>query len=244
VNREALRGAAAERATGTRAAGAGDEYEPVSTVILRGVRQLILSGELSPGERIRQEALAAEYGVSRIPVREALRQLENEGLVTLVPHSGARVARVDFDECIELYRMREALEPEVLAVSVPHLSEEDIAELRAHMETVEAAAGDALRWLTEDRQFHLASYRAAPMPRALQLVEGFWNQTQQYRRAYVASLPPDRLDIVHLEHRLILDAIERRDAPDAAERQRQHIRRTRVGLLEHTELFDSPPRDA
>jgi DNA-binding GntR family transcriptional regulator len=218
-----------------------DGYEPASNVILQGVRQLILDGKLAPGERIRQETLAAEYGVSRIPVREALRQLESEGLVTLIPHSGARVARVDFDECVELYRIREALEPEVLAQSVPHLSEEQIADMRARMEAVEAAASDPHTWLEEDRQFHLASYRAAPMPRALKLVEGFWNQTQQYRRAYIASLAPERLEVVHLEHRLILDAIERRDAPDAAERQRQHIRRTRVGLLEHAELFDPPP---
>src|SRR3954447_25004822 len=114
-------------------------YEPASNEILRGVRELILDGVLSPGERIRQETLATEYGVSRIPVREALRQLESEGLVTLVPHSGARVARVDFDECVELYQMREALEPEVLRESVPHLTEEQIADLRERMETVEAA---------------------------------------------------------------------------------------------------------
>jgi DNA-binding GntR family transcriptional regulator len=221
-------------------AKSSDEYEPVSTLILRGVRELILSGELAPGERIRQEALAAEYGVSRIPVREALSQLENEGLVTLVPHSGARVARVDLRECVELYRMREAIEPEVMAESVPRLTDEQIHDLRLRTQAIEAAAGDTQRWLSEDRQFHLASYRAAPMPRALRLVEGFWNQTQQYRRAYVGSLPPERLELVHIEHRLILDAIERRDAEDAGERQRQHIRRTRVGLLERAELFDAP----
>src|ERR671938_2135164 len=99
---------------------AGDGYRPASDLILEGVRQLILRGELRPGERIRQEALASEYGVSRISVREALRQLENEGLVSLVPHTGARVARVDLKECVELYRLREAIEPIVLAASVPN----------------------------------------------------------------------------------------------------------------------------
>jgi DNA-binding GntR family transcriptional regulator len=216
----------------------GNGYRPASDLILDGVRQLILRGDLKPGERIRQEALATEYGVSRIPVREALRQLENEGLVSLVPHSGARVARVDLNECVELYRLREAIEPLVLAASVPNLTQEQITDLRRRMHAIEAAAGDVHLWLAEDRQFHLATYRGADMPRAIKMVETFWNQTQQYRRAYVGNLTPDRLDIVHIEHRLIVDAIERGDAEDAGERQRQHIRRTRVGLLDHAELFD------
>ncbi len=215
-----------------------DGYRPASDLILEGVRNLILRGDLKPGDRIRQEALASEYGVSRIPVREALRQLENEGLVSLVPHSGARVARVDLNECVELYRLREVIEPVVISASVPNLTYEDVADLRERMLAIEAAAGDVQKWLAEDRQFHLASYRAAEMPQALRMVEGFWNQTQQYRRAYVGNLPPERLEVVHLEHRLIIDAIERRDAEDAGERQRQHIRRTRVGLLDHAELFD------
>ncbi|HEY1276207.1 MAG TPA: GntR family transcriptional regulator [Thermoleophilaceae bacterium] len=205
---------------------------------MEGVRNLILRGDLKPGDRIRQEALATEYGVSRIPVREALRQLENEGLISLVPHSGARVARVDLHECVELYRLREVIEPLVIAASVPNLSDEDIADLRQRMQAIEDAASDVQHWLAEDRQFHLATYRRAEMPRALRMVEGFWNQTQQYRRAYVGSLTPERLEIVHLEHRLIIDAIERRDAEEAGDRQRQHIRRTRVGLLERAELFD------
>ncbi len=223
-----------------RASSTPDEegYRPASDLILEGVRNLILRGDLRPGDRIRQEALASDYGVSRIPVKEALRQLENEGLVSLVPHSGARVARVDLKECVELYRLREVIEPVVLAASVPNLTGEDIADLRERMLAIEAVAGDVQKWLAEDRQFHLASYRRAEMPQALRMAEGFWNQTQQYRRAYVGALPPERLEIVHLEHRLIIDAIERRDADDAGERQRQHIRRTRVGLLDDVEPFD------
>ncbi len=214
---------------------AGTNHRLASELIAEGVRDLILRGDLMPGERIRQETLASEYGVSRIPVREALRQLESEGLVNLVPHSGARVSHVDLTECVELYRIREAIEPIVLAASVPKLTEADLADLRERMLAVEAAAGDVNRWLDEDRQFHLLTYRAANMPHAMRMVEGFWNQTQQYRRAYVGNLPPERLEIVHLEHRLIVDAIERGDAEDAGQRQQQHIRRTRVGLLKDAE---------
>src|SRR5262245_28348425 len=82
-------------------------YEPRAASVARSVREAILSGRLKPGARIRQEDLAQQHGTSRIPVREALRQLETDGLVTLVPHSGARVAVMDFAGFSELYRIRE-----------------------------------------------------------------------------------------------------------------------------------------
>src|SRR5579884_2201620 len=83
-----------------------DDYEPLGDVVTRQVREAIIEGRLKPGIRIRQEELARQFGVSRIPVREALRRLESEGLITVVPHSGARVARMDIGECNELYRVR------------------------------------------------------------------------------------------------------------------------------------------
>jgi DNA-binding GntR family transcriptional regulator len=219
-------------------AAVGEGYEPVSQTILRGVRDLILDGQLAPGERIRQERLAERYGVSRIPVREALRLLENEGLVTLVPHSGARVARLDFDECMELYRLREALEPLLMEEVARRATADDVARFEARMLRVEAAVGEPRTWLAEDRLFHLEMYRLARLPRALAFAEGAWNQTQQYRRAYITSLEVGPFEVAHLHHRLILDAVSRHDELDAAEMQRVHIRRTRIALSERAELFD------
>jgi DNA-binding GntR family transcriptional regulator len=216
-----------------------DGYEPMGQAIARRVRDAILDGRFKPGARIRQEALARQLGVSRIPVREALRQLESEGLVTLVPHSGARVARLDFDEHLELYRIREAIEPMAIAASAPHLSDEQIDELTHLVERIEASADDPQAWLVYDRRFHLASYAAAPLPRVLSMIEEFWNTTQHYRRAYLGTLGPAPLEVVNLEHRLILDALKRRDAADAETRQRSHIRRTRMTLTDHAEVFDS-----
>jgi DNA-binding GntR family transcriptional regulator len=213
-------------------------YQPVSAAILRGVRDLILDGHLAPGERIRQEALAERFGVSRIPVREALRQLENEGLVTLVPHSGARVARLDFEECMELYRLREALEPLLMEEVARRATDDDVAAFEARMLQVEAAADDPRRWLAEDRLFHLEMYRLAELPRVLAFAESAWNQTQQYRRAYITSLETGPMHVAHLQHRLLVDAVRRRDEVDAAEMQRVHIRRTRMALAERREIFD------
>jgi DNA-binding GntR family transcriptional regulator len=211
-------------------------YEPMATVVGRSMRDAILDGRLKPGERIRQEDIARRLGTSRIPVREALRQLETEGLVTLVPHSGARVAVMDFDRFFELYKLREAVEPMAIAESATRLSDDQLATLRELVVTVERTSDDPLHWLEADRRFHLQSYAAAPLPRVLSMIEGFWNQTQQYRRAYLHTVRP-HIDIVNYEHHLILEALERHDADDAANLQRLHIRRTRTTLAPHAELF-------
>src|SRR5690554_2391409 len=96
--------------------------------IADGVRDSILAGELGPGERVRQEIIAARYGASRVPVREALRILEAEGLVTLVANTGAWVMQLSLAECEELYQVRERIEPLLLRFSMPGLSAEKIAE--------------------------------------------------------------------------------------------------------------------
>jgi DNA-binding GntR family transcriptional regulator len=178
--------------------------------------------------------------VSRIPVREALRQLENEGLVTLVPHAGARVARLDFEECMELYLLREALEPLLMEEVARNATDADVAAFEARMLEVEAAAGDPARWLALDRLFHLEMYRLAELPRVAAITERHWNQTQQYRRAYMSSLHRLPLRVAHLQHRLIWDAVRRRDEADAADLQRVHIRRTRMALAERPVIFDAP----
>jgi DNA-binding GntR family transcriptional regulator len=217
--------------------------EPLSELATRYLRAAILDGRLRPGTRLRQEAIAKELGASRIPVREALRTLENEGLVNLTPRSGARVARLDYAEHAELYRIREELEPLALAESTPRLSDEALAQLRSLTNQIERSR-DPGHWLVLDRQFHLASYAAAPMSRLLKMIEGFWNTTQQYRRVYysmvAAELAPDDpgLPMTHVDHCMLLDALERRDAAEASTLMRIHIRRTRLTLAASQHLFD------
>lgn len=220
-------------------------YEPMSNVVAAWIRNRIIDGELKPGERIRQDAVAKACGTSRIPVREALNRLRNEGLVTLVSHVGARVARLDIQEVDEIYALRELIEPWVLSQSVPNLTAEHHARLHELIDDMERAAGDAdpSTWLERDRVFHLTSYSAAPLPRALALIESFWDRSQQYRRAY--TLLPDRIELAGVEHRLMLKTIEQYDALNSEALSRVHIRRTRLFLDEHSELFEedaAPPR--
>lgn len=215
----------------------GSAYEPMAVTVVRHVRQAILDGRFTPGSRIRQEEIARELGTSRIPVREALRELEGEGLVTLVPHSGARVSVMDFAEYHELYRLREVVEPMVIAESAVRMTDEHLERLRRLLAVFERSSADGLAWLESDRRFHLETYAMAPLPRALSMIEGFWNQTQQYRRAYLHTIRRN-LETVDWEHRLILEALERRDGDNASSLQRMHTRRTRLTLAPHLELFD------
>ncbi|MDJ0386943.1 GntR family transcriptional regulator [Roseomonas sp. E05] len=204
--------------------------------VAEALRQAILTGSLAPGSRIRQEEVAARFATSRIPVREALRQLESEGLVTLVPHSGAWVARLDRAECVEIYRIRERLEPMALGESVGALTPEDIAELSGLVVAIENAP-DVDDFLRLDRDFHLRSYRRADMPRLMAMIERFWNTMQQYRRAYTVLIGTEGRWAVHHEHRLLMEAIQRRDRHGAEELLRLHIRRTRRELATRTDIF-------
>lgn len=212
-------------------------------VVARHLRAAILDGRFTPGERVRQETIAALAGTSRIPVREALRQLESEGLVSLTPYSGARVARVDAGEYEEIYLMREHLEPLAIRESLPYLTADHFSELHALQTQIERTR-DVSEILDLDRRFHLLTYSAAPRPRLLKTIEGFWNGTQQYRRVYYRLIAdemnaaPGVVPYTHMEHQLLVDALERGDADTAHAIVRAHIRRTRLTLSTHREVFD------
>jgi DNA-binding GntR family transcriptional regulator len=219
--------------------------------IAAALREEILGGRYQPGERIRQEELAARSGASRIPVREALRLLEADGLVTVVANAGARVTRLSAQELSETYLIRERLEPLLLALSLPGLADDAVArmgELTTAMEAATAAPGgpDVDAFLRADREFHLSGYAGAAGGEAWRIVARMWNTTQHYRREFTtiaAGRPapagdgPPGLGVTHLEHRLLLDCIRRRDPHDAERVLVTHIRRTRLELLGHPEIF-------
>ncbi len=206
--------------------------------IAGSLRAAILDGSYRPGERIRQEDIAARSGASRIPVREALRMLAAEGLVTLVANSGAWVTRLTLAECVETYLIRERLEPLLLRTSLRHLEDATIGRLAALAGEMEAAAGvDA--FMRADREFHLSSYEGARPGEMWQIIGRMWNTTQHYRREFTRLAAASGMTVTHLEHRLLLDCIRRRDADDAERILVTHIRRTRLELQKHPEIFSA-----
>jgi DNA-binding GntR family transcriptional regulator len=202
------------------------------------LRTAILDGSYLPGERIRQEDIAARSGASRIPVREALRLLQAEGLVTLVANSGAWVAKLSLAECAELYQIRERLEPLLLRASLPGLDDAALDRMAGLAGVMEEADGDVDAFLRADREFHLTSYAAAAPGETANIIGKMWNSTQHYRREFtkIASRRAG-LDVTHLEHRLLVDCLRRGDPDDAERVLVMHIRRTRLELSKHPEIF-------
>lgn len=200
------------------------------------LRRSILAGDYEPGARIRQEDLADRHGASRLPVREALRMLEGEGLVTLVANTGAWVSRLSLAECEEMYQVRERIEPLLLRYSVPHLDEATIDELDALATRMERSP-DLEDFIALDREFHLTSYSGARTSMLGDTVLRLWNRTQHYRRAYmrVSLGAGDRS--VHHEHHLLVSAVRRRDLDECERVLTGHIRRTRLELARHPEVF-------
>lgn len=200
------------------------------------LREAILSGQYVPGARIRQEDAADRHGASRVPVREALRILEAEGLVTLVANTGAWVSRLGLQECQEMYQIRERIEPLLLRYSIPSLDETAIDRLQQRADDMERS-DDIEEFLRLDREFHLGSYAAARTSMLGELVEQLWNRTQHYRRAFTRVFRSEGDRSVHHDHQLLVHAIRRRDLDEAERVIRGHIRRTRLELARHPEVF-------
>lgn len=200
------------------------------------LREAILRGVYPPGTRLRQEELAGQYGASRVPVREALRLLASEGLVTTVANAGAWIARLSLEECVELYQVRERIEPLLLRYSMPELSVYQIDRLAELAETM-ARTSDVERFLELDREFHLGSYAGAGTTFLGPTVQRLWNTTQHYRRAFTRLLDDESNRIVHDEHHMLVAAIRERDSDDAERVLLGHIRRTRRQLARHPEVF-------
>src|SRR4029077_2026095 len=127
----------------------------------RALRDMILSGEIAEGEQLRQDALAAAHGVSRIPLREALRQLEAEGLVSFFPHRGAVVSTLSLAEIEELFEIRALIEADVLRRAIPHLTADDLDRAEEIVDTARVAfqrESDVGRWGELNWKFHSTLY--------------------------------------------------------------------------------------
>lgn len=198
------------------------------------IGQRILSGKLQPGQRIKQDELANELEISRIPVRDALRILETRGLVTLKANTGARVASLTAHDMDISYKIRERLEPLLLAESMPNLTAADIADMRAIKAQMEAT-DDVETFLTLNREFHWAAFRGNESPILAQIVERLWDTTQVYRHAYarLALQDDERRSVMNAERELLLGAIERGEVDMAPRVLAIHIRRAHMGLLKY-----------
>jgi DNA-binding GntR family transcriptional regulator len=201
------------------------------------VRAQILSGKLMPGTRIRQDELADELHASRLPVREALRILQSAGLVTLQSNRGAWVTRLDQRDCELNYQIRERLEPLLLRESAPGLTGTDLAELERLQDRIEATT-DVEEFLVLDRQLHWVTYRHGDAGELTTIIGRLWDTTQHYRRVFSRLALPSRTWVINAEHRLLIQSLCDGATEDAERILELHIRRTRIELRSHPEVFD------
>lgn len=154
--------------------------------VLAALREDILTGVLAPGDQLVQEALAERYGVSRVPLREALKMLESEGQVVNHPHRGYFVAELSVADLREVYHLRALLERAALTAAVPLLDEADVDVIAGLCEDVDTAAreGDVLAMAEANRRFHFALFDAAALPRLSRLLRQLWEATDAYRALY------------------------------------------------------------
>lgn len=190
--------------------------------VLRELRLQIASGKLSPGQQVIQDALAASLGVSRVPLREALKVLEGEGQVIYHPHRGYFVADLSVADLVEVYRIRSILEDEALRVGVPLLTNEDIEYLEDILVDVEAAAktGNVTAVTAANRRFHFAIFEASNMPRLVRMIRNQWDATDAYRGVYFAT--PANLAHMNTEHRSMIAALVARDVAKCIAQQAAH----------------------
>ncbi|MBX6330741.1 MAG: GntR family transcriptional regulator [Gemmatimonadaceae bacterium] len=195
----------------------------LAAATLEAIRERILNGTYAEGEQLRQDAIAAELGVSRIPVREALRQLEVEGLVTFNPHRGVVVSSLSIAEIEELFEFRALIETDLLRRAIPRMTDDDVHRAADMLDAFDAALarGDVAAWGDLNWQLHSTLYAAASRPLTMAVVENLHHHTNRYSRMQLALTHGEGR--AKEEHRGIVDAARDRDAERACRLLESHI---------------------
>ena len=196
---------------------------PLRDAVFETIREAILKGVLSPGQHLMEMQLAYQLGVSRTPVREAIRMLELEGLVVMIPRKGARVAAISEKSLCDVLEVRRALEELSVRLACTRIERKDLEKLDSiNQQFIQACqADDVVQIAKIDEEFHAVIYEAADNAKLLQLLNQMQNQMYRYRIEYIKMR--ERRQILVEEHKKIIHALARKDDDAAAEATRIHI---------------------
>lgn len=210
----------------------GIQHKTLSSAITERLRQEILNGSHPSGGQLRQDALAAAFGVSRIPVREALFQLEAEGLVQIVPHKGAIVTSLSPGEINDVFDLRAMLEPRLFRHSIPGLTADDFARLDGIQKKFSVAikAKDLSQWGTLNAELHTALYSRALLPQTALIVAGLLQKSDRYTRVQLST--PVAMKRAEAEHAELIALCKARKVSAACGLLTQHIETVRRDLLQ------------
>lgn len=196
------------------------QYRTISEMVLATLRRAIIDGTLASGEPIRQDQLAADFGVSRMPVREALRQLEAEGLVEFTPHRGAVVATIEARDILEICEIRVLLECYAIAKAATETDEASLQRAEDILDELDAET-DVARWGELNRRFHMTLYAGLKGTRLYTMIEGQYLYLDRVVRLVLSQL--DYAGISQREHREMLEHLRAGDAEAAAQAMRTHL---------------------
>ncbi|MFY9323791.1 MAG: GntR family transcriptional regulator [Syntrophomonadaceae bacterium] len=209
-----------------------ESYKPLRELVFDALREAIINGTLKPRERLMEIQLAEELGVSRTPIREALRKLELEGFIVMVPRKGAYVADISFKDIADVFEIRAALEALAAGLAAERITDEELEEMeRLVAEKAEAISGyDMDRLIRVDTLFHDAIYKASRNQRLTNIINNLREQIQRYRTTSLAY--PGRMKRSLEEHRGIVEAIQSRDPQIAQQVAREHIENAETSIIE------------
>lgn len=202
------------------------KFQTKNDLVFTALWDAISSGELAPGDWIRTAEWAEKLDVSQTPVREALRRLEAQGLVEILPHRGARVTSHTLEHIVETFHIRMALESLAARLAIERSDDEEFRELVARTEALTSemeeavARNDVTKCRQMNQELHFTLYRAAKMPRLLALIEGLW-VTYPFD---TLNLQPDRPRQTLTDHWRLLEVMKRRDPQEMARAMEEHLR--------------------
>jgi DNA-binding GntR family transcriptional regulator len=204
--------------------GSAIPRQSLSSAVADKLRNQIIRGEIPEGSQLRQDVIAEKYHVSRIPVREALRQLDAEGLITIVPNRGAIIPQLSPNDIEELFTIRTLLEPEVLKLSIPRLTPADLTEAEAvlnkYVDELQQESHIAT-WGQLNSQFHSILYSRAERPHFMSIIRNVNHTGERYTRLQLYLT--HGMKRANEEHHQILELCRKRDVEAACELLRQHI---------------------
>ena len=199
-----------------------NEYLPLRDIVFQTIRKAILNGELEPGERLMETQLGEKLGVSRTPIREAIRKLELEGLVVMVPRKGAQVAQFTIKDIEDVLQVRASLEALAAKLACKHMDERSFLKLQLIITEYEyAAKEDDIEVIQKDIEFHDTIALASQNDKLIQLYNNMREQVQRYRIAYLKNT--EQSNAVIAEHNEILKALKDGEEEIAAKLATKHI---------------------
>lgn len=209
-----------------------DNYKPLREIVFETLREAIIKGTLKPGERMMEIQMAEELGVSRTPVREAIRKLELEGFVVMIPRKGAYVAGISMKDIADVFEIRTALEGLAAGLAAERATEEELEHLeRLLVKIAECIEVNDFKTLVQlDTEFHDTLYKACRNERLIKIVSNLMEQIQRFRTTSLSS--PGRSKFALEEHKKIVEAVSDRNTELARALASEHIENAENSMLD------------